>query len=531
MPQVCLASRESSMQERRQSGGLVRRCVTAAVTAALLASPVGTVGAAEQHAPSAGRQTATVPLGDFVSRPDLDAPELTTTTTGEEASGLLLTTPGLANGMEFQAAIYDNEGEPVWLGEPEADRFYFDLEAVTFQGRPALAVFSGVQTALGDLSHSECLILDASYRQIAAFQLSGYPTDAHDVAFSPDGSRVLLMSHHPVSHDMSPYGGPADATVIDTVVQERDITTGEVTFEWSALDRVPVTESTVALESPDPTTGVYPLYHVNSLDYDTDGDLLVSGRNTDTVYKIDHATGDIVWRFGGSDSDFTFADPADAPRGQHDVRRLPDGRLSMFDNGTHRLPEEYSRGAVYELDERAMTAELVADLRPETAVFSPIVGSNRLLPEGHQLVSFGSTGQLVEFDGDQPVFTATLEAGHMTYRTERADWHATPDAPPDVVLGEPAEDGRQTLYISWNGATDVALWRVEAGPAEDDLATVATTPRTGFETTADITPPANADVYRITALGPFGAPLGSSTLTPTTPTTPTTQPPTHVEGS
>ncbi len=121
-------------------------------------------------------------------------------------------------------------------------------------------------------------------------------------------------------------------------------------------------------------------------------------------------------------------------------------------------------------------------------------------------------GLIEEHDGTGPVFMATFEAGHLTYRTERAEWHATPTTPPDAVLGQPAEDGGQTMYMSWNGATDVTRWRIEAGPTEEELRHVGTAPSRGFETVVELRPPDDSQVFRVTALDPSGAPLGSHTL-------------------
>jgi hypothetical protein len=473
---------------------LFRSCATAAVRVALLVPLTSTAVAAESRQPSF---LGVVPLGatdttEFVTLPDpLQTPALTTTTTGQEDPGLLLTTPGNAGTGAGIAAIYDNDGQLVWTQSGS----YFNLRAVEYQGQPALV--------LHDMGRAAHVLLDQSYNEIATIAMQDQPTDAHDIEFSPDGSRVLVQGWASTPYDLSPWGGAADATVLNPVIQEQIVGTGEVTFEWSALDHVSPDETTESL-----TSGVGDIFHSNSLEYDEDGNILTSFRNTSTVYKIDIATGDIIWRFGGEQSDFTFpGGQAEMPSYQHDARRLPNGQLSVFDNGNARSPQE-SRGATYTLDETAMTATLTSDLRADPPAFTPYVGSNRQVDNGNQLVSYGTTGEMAEFRGTRPVFTGSFEGDWFTYRTERSDWHATPDAPPDAALSE------GTMYMSWNGATDVSAWRVEAGPSEEDLTTLTTTPRTGFETAAEIIPPDDATVYRVTALDPSGEPLGSRTLTP-----------------
>ncbi|MGP3972306.1 arylsulfotransferase family protein [Streptomyces sp. 6N223] len=478
---------------------LLRRSATALAGAALLAplALASTAGAAGRQAGPALVPLAAPEPGAFVTQPGpLQAPTLTTTTTGQEDPGQLLATPGNAGTGFGVAAIYDNSGQVIWQWEGN----FYNLEAITYQGQPALVLY--------DTGRGAHVVLDQAYSEIATIAMkNGQPTDGHDIEFSPDGSRVLVQGWARTQTDLSPWGGSASATVLNPVIQEQVVGTGEVTFEWSALDHVSPDETTESL-----TSGFGDLFHSNSLEYDEDGDILVSFRNTSTVYKIDIATGDIVWRFGGEQSDFTFAGgTADMPSYQHDARRLPDGSLSVFDNGNSRSPQE-SRGATYTLDESSMTATLTQELRADPAAYSPFIGNNRQVDNGNQLVSYGTTGRMVEFSGTEQVFTGAFASGWSSYRTERADWSATPAAPPDVVVGEAGEDGGRTLHVSWNGATEVDGWRVEAGPSQEELTPLGVTPKTGFETAAEVFAPEDADVFRVTALDATGDPLGSGVL-------------------
>ncbi len=72
---------------------------------------------------------------------------------------------------------------------------------------------------------------------------------------------------------------------MDAVIEEIDIKTGLVMFEWHALDHVPVSESFFKTNH---RGHVYDPYHLNSIALDRDGNLLVSMRNTWAVYKVDH---------------------------------------------------------------------------------------------------------------------------------------------------------------------------------------------------------------------------------------------------
>ncbi len=469
-------------------GATVLSTVALAVS---LASPVGAEG------PEAGSVTP-LPLADV----PLQAPVLTTTTTGQVDPGFLLITPDGGTGARG-AAIYDNGGELVWWKEGG----YQNLSQVTYRGEPALSVF------LNNASGNECLLLDSSYTEIASFSVGSTATDGHECQYSPDGSRVLLLGWREVSQDLSAYGGPADALVVDAVIQERDLATGEITFEWSALDHIPVDETQMSL-----TDERVDYLHANSLEYDGDGTLLMSARNTSTVYKIDIDTGEILWRFGGRASDFSFADPADAPSFQHDARRLTDGRLSVFDNGNRRQPL-HSRGAAYELDERVMTADLVEDLQPAEQIFAYSAGANRELANGNQLVDFGITGEIVEFggpSGTEVVFTASLPDTPSThsYRADRTtDWVGSPAVPPTADWSAPDADGVREVTMSWNGATEVDRWRVAAGASVDSLDVLGTVSSAGFATAAEVVVPEGAAVSRVSALDVEGNVLGSRTGT------------------
>jgi arylsulfotransferase ASST len=456
------------------------------------ATVMGSVALVVSLAPGAGaaeQRDATAEEIVYQSNPDiLQAPALTTTTTGQEDPGLLLTTPGAMGGLGG-AAIYDNSGELVWYGEGT----YSNLQEIVFQGEPALA----------GLESNRAVVLDSSYTEVASFSLDGYDIDFHSLAFNDDGSRVLLTGTNGVGYDLSEYGGSADATVIDVVVQELNTETGEVTFQWQGLDHVPVDET------QEPLTGERVDYlHANSIAYDTDGDILMSARHTSTVYKIDPGTGEIVWRFGGESSDFTFDGASEMPSYQHDASRLADGRLAVFDNGVGRNPR-YSRGSVWEIDEQAMTADLALDLQPEEQVFAEVTGSSQQTANGNQLVNYGNTGQIVEFSGSEAVFTATFPDS-ATYKAERTtDFVGTPASSPDVAWSEPEDDGSRDLYMSWNGATEVESWRVETGSGT----VLETVEKTGFETEADVTAPENSEALQVSALDADGEVLSTRTLT------------------
>jgi hypothetical protein len=149
-------------------------------------------------------------------------------------------------------------------------------------------------------------IFDDAYREISRVRAgNGYRGDLHEFLITPQDT-ALLTAYAEVPADLSPVGGGKYGAVWDGIAQGVDIETGEVHFEWHSLDHVGVEEFYVApLEDP---AYIYDYFHINSIDVDYDGDLLISARNTWTVYKVDRATGEVVWRLGGKESDFEMGE-------------------------------------------------------------------------------------------------------------------------------------------------------------------------------------------------------------------------------
>ena len=421
------------------------------------------------------------PTRVFRSRPDLAPPPVEVTTQARNtAPGYLFAAskngPGEAHPSQDGPMILDNEGQPVWL-RPVADeeRDAMDFKAQTYKGKPVLTWWEGTHAGYGN---GEYVIYDDTYREIARFPASnGLPGDHHEfVISSRDTALVTIYAEKPM--DLSPYGGPEDARVMDGVAQEIDIETGEVLFEWHSLEHVGVDESDY--EIPPELAEPYDYFHINSIEEEGEDHFLISARRTSAVYKVDRRTGEVVWRLGGKRSDFEMGEGA-VFAFQHDARRQPDGTITLFDNRGAAM-EEQSRGIRLRLDEGAMRATLVREyLHPEQP-FATYQGNVQVLPDGNVFVGWGSGPYMTEHDPDGDVlFDASFPPEVESYRAFRLPWKGKPQGGPDIA-GEFGEDGRTTLYASWNGATDVASWEVLAGPSADDLKPAGSAPREGFET-------------------------------------------------
>src|ERR671917_988460 len=273
---------------------------------------------------SAPRTSSTPSTGvwSFRSRPDLSPPTVAVTTRKHgQAPGYIFIAPKLGLGQDGPM-IVDDLGQPVWFRN---GKYALDLKVQHYRDKPVLTRWEGRQYPKPSVG--EYVILDRSYREVTRVQAgNGYKGNQHEFLITPKDT-ALITIYHPVPRDLSSLGGLEEASVLEGIVQEVDIETGEVLFEWHSLDEIDPAES--YYQPGD--RGYYDYFHLNSIDVDRDDNLLLSARNTSAVYKIDRKSGEIIWRLGGKRSDFEMG-PGTRTAFQHDARRLPDGTISIFDN-------------------------------------------------------------------------------------------------------------------------------------------------------------------------------------------------------
>ncbi|HEY6581967.1 MAG TPA: arylsulfotransferase family protein [Rubrobacter sp.] len=421
----------------------------------------------------------------FRSRPEFRPPAVEVRTRARgTAPGYVFVAPkkepGAGGPTQDAPLIVDNGGEPVWFhplhGDAEKDAFNFGVQ--TYRGEAVLTWWEGHHTGFGQ---GEYVIVDRSYRENKRVSAgNGYEGDHHEFLITPqDTALITIYGGLPI--DLTSVGGPKDGTVLDGIVQELDIESGEVLFEWHSLDHVGVEES--YWEPKADQDGAYDYFHINSVDVYDDDHLLISGRRTSTVYKVDRKTGEVLWRLGGKKSDFEMG-PGARTDYQHDARHHPDGIVTIFDNGSVDTGEQ-SRGIVVALDEDAMSAKLVREYTHPAKMFSDTQGNVQVLPGGNVFVGWGSEPYFSEFSRDgRLLFDAHFPPELESYRAFRFRWNGHPREAP-AVTAEPGKDDKVTLYVSWNGATDVDAWQVLAG-GPDELEPVGSAPRKGFETALTI---------------------------------------------
>jgi hypothetical protein len=441
------------------------------------------------------------PVTRFRSRPDLVVPRITVTKRDPRATpGEIFIAPKRGDGMNGPI-ILDDQGRMLWAREAPPETEAFDFRVQRYHDQPVLTWWEGTST-LG-VGFGEGVVLDRDYRELMRVRTgNGYEADLHEFLITPRGTALLLIYAY-VNADLTSAGGPKDGKAIDGVVQEVDLETGRVLFEWHSLDHVALTESYWPVPK-DARTEAWDYIHLNSVGIDTDGDLLVSSRHTWAAYKIDRGTGVVRWRLGGKKSDFALDEDAKFAY-QHDVRRRADGAITLFDNAASQAESEgkISRGLALDLDEGNRTAS-VADEYPHPEEWIAETQANmQVLPNGHVFIGWGAQPAFSEFDaGGELLFDGRIAEGNDNYRAYRGQWSGQPTTKPALAMS------RGRAVASWNGATEVARWQLLAGPRRSALRPVGTTPKRDFETALDV--PADAEFVAARALGPRGRALGES---------------------
>ena len=420
----------------------------------------------------------------FRSRPDLSPPavEVTQRADHDTAAGYIFVAPQEGDAGQGGSLIIDEREQVVWF-RPVHSTYgrAMNFEVQSYRGRPVLIWIESPGEYV-----SEFVIFDSSYREIARFPAgNGYDGDHHEFLISPQDT-ALITIYSAVPWDLSSVGGSRDSVAVQGIVQELEIETGEVLFEWHSLEHVGLDE-TYGKPGEDKDYPGIDYFHLNSIDVDHDDNLLVSARKTSAVYKIDRKTGEIIWRLGGKKSDFEMG-PGTQFAFQHDARRLPDGTISIFDNGATIFQNgvaeaiEESRAIVLELDEERMRASLVREYKHPDKQKADAAGNMQVLPNGNVFVGWGRALAISEFSKDgRLLFDARLPPDNRSYKAFRFPWSAQPQDQPAAVA-ERTSDEEVTLYASWNGATEVADWEVLAGRRAGRLGSLGSVPRDGFET-------------------------------------------------
>ncbi len=398
--------------------------------------------------------------------------------------------------------IADDLGQPVWFQPREPGTKVFDVNVQSYRGRPVLTYWQGSFAA--GWGYGEYVLLDESYREVARVgAVGGDRADIHDMTITPEDT-ALVPSYSVIRRDLRSVGGPRSGKVLDNVIQEIDIGTGRLVFEWHSLDAISLKESYDRPEHGKP----FDYFHLNSIDVGADGNLLISARNTCAVYELDRQTGALEWRLGGKRSDFQMKRGTRFCR-QHDARWAGGGAMTVFDNHVDRVRDGgRSRAIRLSVNQRQKSVRLLHAYPHPKHLAVPNKGSVRQQANGNILVGWGAAPYITEFTRHaRIVFDAHFaRADDGTYRAIRARWHGRPATAPHVAADQ--RGSRIVAWASWNGATDVARWQVLAGDSESALQPVISRARHGFETAMTVA--GRHRFIAVRALAADGRVLGTS---------------------
>ncbi len=437
-------------------------------------TPYSVAGAGEFPNP----QAAPSDYQSFATMPGVQAPVLSVTAPDRDpAAGDIFTSNGPSAGR-YGPLIYTPQGRLVWFHQLSGGQSAENLSVQRYEGRREITFWQGKVLSLG-FGQGEDVVMNDRYQTVArvaggnglAADLHDFQLGAHDVAYT--------TAFNPIRCDVSRVeDGTRNGVVLDNAIQEIDVKTGLVRWEWHSLDHVAVTESETAAPK---TSAPWDWFHVNSIDVEPGGDLLVSARSTWAAYQLEGGSGDILWRLGGNRSSFAMG-PGTKTAWQHDARKLPSGEVTMFDNGSNPPVHSQSRAVRIALDFKTREARLRSVYTHPNPLLSVSQGNVQTLANGNTVVGYGAIPQVSEYARDGSLlFDAHLPFVMSSYRDLRIPWSGRPLSPPAIVA-ELNNTGEETIvHTSWNGATEVSRWRVLAGERPGALEPRATIPASDFE--------------------------------------------------
>lgn len=349
--------------------------------------------------------------------------------------------------------------------------------------------------------------------------------DMHEIFITP-ACTAIITGYKTIDAHLN-FTRNVTTRLVESYFQEIDIATGRLVFDWQASKYIPdvIGETPYSLKSWEHNPKRWlDWFHINSIQKDHLGNYLISGRHTSTIYYLSGVNGNVLWRLGGRNSDFKLLhDGYNVTFGaQHHVRWLDRNltRISLFDNHHGHVfnnQRVQSTGMIFKLDFARKEASLERTYNSTNHIISGRKGSVQVLNDGpvpeNILMGYGSEPAWTEFAADGTVL-ADVSFGPLygdrdnadNYRTLKVNWTGLPSWPPRIAPGPPPRHmfsqasetfsvvlkdensndlSNDTIYFSWNGATEIDSWVVLGSDnttnlnIEDHM--MGQVSRTGFE--------------------------------------------------
>jgi hypothetical protein len=446
-----------------------------------------------------------------------------------EAPGQIFVAP-MQNGQfkmvgQPGALMLDQGGHVLWFHPAAKGQLIADFQTQTFNKHPVLTFWQGKiaippkNTTLppGAPVSGAIFVYNDHYQLIKTIRAhgKGWVTDFHDLVFTaptttyPQGTALFLAAKK--------EAGGAPGGFEDQEIQEVNMAnpSGPLVWSWDVHSAIGAHTSHVK----PPSKGVWDPYHANSIDIRpaggvADGQVLLSLRNTWGIYNINHANKKIIWKLiNGKGSTYTLAKSAKF-FWQHDAHFHGKKQISIFDDDCCNLPpatvkpEGPARGLLLTLKGKTATTARQYH-HPNTSVVLTL-GSFRYVSGGHAFIGWGQSPYYSEYTNNAKtlLYDVAMPKGDVTYRALKAKWVGMPGT---KALGVAVRKvgGKPVVYASWNGATQVAKWKVLAGKKAGSATKAAGTASwAGFET--PITASNAGPFFKVQALDSHGHVLGTS---------------------
>ncbi|KAI0888114.1 ASST-domain-containing protein [Annulohypoxylon maeteangense] len=456
----------------------------------------------------------------FKSRSDLAPPRLNITipATKDVEKGYLFVAPfaGFPDTPTEQHGprqagpyIFRDNGDLIWSGYGIYSIWSTNFQASRWRGKDILFSFEGDHNPGYGHGHGHITIMDNHYETIRELRAGNHKlVDKHEFHVVNEETG-LIQIYQPVARDLTNWGGSTEQQwIVNSIIQELDIATGKLLFEWASLDHVSPDEAILPLNPGQAGSGfnssdAWDYFHINSVDKDSDGNYLISARDACSIHKINGTDGSIIWKLDGKDSSFNVPKEAKFCF-QHHARFISQEDdveiISLYDNSAHGTEHgggsevhtaPTSSGKIIKVNTTSWEAELVQAFFPPDDLLSKSQGSTQTLPNGNALVNWGSSGAVTEYLSDgTPIFHAYMDSDYLglgveNYRAFRYNWTGIPNEEPAIVALR-NEEGL-TAYVSWNGDTETKTWRFYA--STDDYGSkefLGEATRTSFETSIRI---------------------------------------------
>ncbi|TEY45985.1 hypothetical protein BOTCAL_0324g00040 [Botryotinia calthae] len=438
------------------------------------------------------------PNRTYTTRPDLISPRLNVLQDDPRCDDGLYTMISLRGDKVHitgqSPMIHDHQGNLVWMNASYGETFGLNVQR--YKNVDYLTFWQG-DDSVGGHGEGVYILLDSQYKE--AYRLTAGNNalgDLHEFHITPEGTALLtqyILKEMPIQYRRRTRQG----WVWDSIIQEINIGTNEILFEWHASEHFNTEDSYF------PTGGAglrsshgFDFFHINSIDKDGLGNYLISSRYYQSVSYIDGKTGVILWELGGKRNSFKDLSEGKATTfsWQHDAHWTADHKgITLFDNGARyglRPQAESSRAIHISLDLEAMTAEILREYVNPRKILSASQGSMQVLESGNVMVGYGYNAAWTEYSSEGEVLCdvhigsqKTFNTGAVqTYKVLKHAWVGRPDTVPDVNVMQ------NNVYVSWNGATEVRKWVLEGAKTdrgeggEEEFQMVAEVQKSEFET-------------------------------------------------